>query len=41
MLGSRAREDSADFDTFACLRCGTTVTFASQPKGSEDAEFDC
>jgi hypothetical protein len=41
MLGSRSSEDSSDFDTFACLRCGTTITFASQPKGFEGGELDC
>jgi hypothetical protein len=41
MLGSRSNEDSPDFDTFACLKCGTTVSFASPQKGRKDSQPDC
>jgi hypothetical protein len=41
MLGSRSNEDDPDLDTFACLRCGTTMSFASPPKGPSDAKPDC
>jgi len=41
MLGSRSSEGTPDFDTFACLKCGTTMSFAPPPKGSEDAKPDC
>jgi hypothetical protein len=32
MLGSKSSKDSPQFDTFACLRCETTVTFAPPPE---------
>ena len=35
MLGSKSNKDSQQFDTFACLRCETTVTFGPPPKGSK------
>ena len=35
MLGSKSSKDSQQFDTFACLRCETTVTFAPPPEGSK------
>jgi hypothetical protein len=41
MLGSRANENNPDFDTFACLKCGTTMSFTSPPKGPDDAKPDC
>jgi hypothetical protein len=41
MLGSRSNEDNPDFDTFACLRCGTTMSFASSLKVLGDAKPDC
>jgi hypothetical protein len=28
MLGSKASNESLQFDTFDCLKCGTTITFA-------------
>ena len=31
MLASKSNEDNQQFDTFACLRCETTVTFAPPP----------
>jgi hypothetical protein len=41
MLGGRANENNPDFDTFACLKCGTTMSFTSPPKGLDDAKPDC
>ena len=35
MLGSKSSKESQQFDTFACLRCETTVTFAPPPEGSK------
>jgi hypothetical protein len=35
MLGSKASKDSQQLDTFACLRCETTVTFTPPPGGSK------
>ena len=32
MVASRSNEESPHFDTFACLKCGTTVTLVSPPK---------
>jgi hypothetical protein len=40
MLGSRSKEDIPHFDTFACLTCGTTMTFAPAPKGPEGSKPD-
>jgi len=41
MLGSRSNEDNPHFDTFACLKCGTTMSFAPPPKRPEDSKSDC
>jgi len=35
MLGSKSNKESQQFDTFACLRCETTVTFVPPPEGSK------
>ena len=35
MLGSKSSKESQQFDTFACLRCETTVTFTPPPEGSK------
>ena len=35
MLGSKSNKDSQQFDTFACLRCETTVTFATSAQRLE------
>jgi len=32
MLSSKSDEQSAQFDTFSCLNCKTTITHAPQPK---------
>jgi hypothetical protein len=32
MLGSKSNEQSAQFDTFSCLNCKTTITLAPPPK---------
>jgi hypothetical protein len=40
MLGSRSKEDIPHFDIFACLKCGTTMTFTPPRKGSEGFEPD-
>jgi hypothetical protein len=40
MLGSRSNEDNPHFDTFACLKCGTTMSFAPPPKGPEDSKSE-
>jgi len=32
MLASKSNKDSQQFDTFACLRCETTITFAPSPE---------
>jgi hypothetical protein len=40
MLGSRSKEDIPHFDTFACLKCGTTMAFTPAPKRREGFEPD-
>jgi hypothetical protein len=35
MLGSKSNKDIQQFDTFACLRCETTVTFTPPLEGSK------
>jgi hypothetical protein len=32
MLGSKSNEASVEFDTYACLRCGTVITSTPPPK---------
>jgi hypothetical protein len=35
MLGSKSTNESSQLDTFACLKCGTTVTFAPPAEASK------
>jgi hypothetical protein len=35
MLGSKSNRDSSQFDTFACLKCGTIITFAPPAEASK------
>jgi hypothetical protein len=35
MLGSKSTNASSQLDTFACLKCGTTITFAPPAEGSK------
>jgi hypothetical protein len=35
MLGSKASEKSLQFDTFDCLKCGSTITFAPPAEASK------
>jgi len=32
MLSSKSDEENAQFDTFSCLNCKTTITLAPPPK---------
>jgi hypothetical protein len=35
MLGSKASKESLQPDTFDCLKCGTTITFAPPAEASK------
>jgi hypothetical protein len=37
MLGSKSNSDTSQFDTFVCLKCETTITFAP-PAGDSKRE---